>query len=63
MQWGALRRFWGAVRRSSGWKPGEVAFGVNHEPIPVNHMDLHAFRHSAMHDYVDRPTDDGVSAG
>ena len=63
MQWGALRRFWGAIRRSSGWKPGEVAFGVNNEPTPVEHMDLHAFGHARMHDCADGPAGDGVSAG
>ncbi len=43
MQWGALRRFWGAFRRLAGWKLGEVAFGPDHAPIPVSHLDLHMF--------------------
>ncbi|HEX7914492.1 sterol desaturase family protein [Rudaea sp.] len=44
MQWGALRRFWGAVRSADGWKLQEVAFDEQtFKPIPVSHMDLHAF--------------------
>ena len=39
MQWGVLKRFWGAVRRRSGWKPGEVSFGRHYEPIPP--IDTH----------------------
>lgn len=37
MQWGALRRFWGAVRRPAGWKLGEVAFDEDYVPVPVDH--------------------------
>ncbi len=41
MQWGALRRFWGAFQRPAGWRLGEVTFGTNFEPIPVSHFDPH----------------------
>ena len=37
----AFKRFWGAVRRPSGWRLGEVAFGPGYEPIPVDQLDLH----------------------
>ncbi|MGA9341467.1 MAG: sterol desaturase family protein [Rhodanobacteraceae bacterium] len=37
MQWRTFRRFWGAVRRPAGWRLGEVTFGEDYEPIPVNH--------------------------
>ena len=37
LQWWTLKRFWGAVRRPSGWVPGEVSFGPNFEPQPVTH--------------------------
>jgi hypothetical protein len=43
MQWGALRRFWGAVRTPAGWRPGDVAFGADHVPVPTTHADLHRF--------------------
>ncbi len=33
MQWHALKRFWGAFRRPSGWRPGDVTFGPRYEPI------------------------------
>jgi len=33
MQWNALKRFWGAIRRPSGWRPGDVTFGPRYEPI------------------------------
>jgi sterol desaturase/sphingolipid hydroxylase (fatty acid hydroxylase superfamily) len=36
-QWAALKRFWGAFRRPAGWKPGEVSFGHNYEPISSSH--------------------------
>ncbi len=32
-QWVAARRFWGAVRRRSGWKPGDVSFGPDYTPV------------------------------
>ena len=37
MQWESLKRFWGAVRRPEGWRPGEVAFGPDYAPVPVDH--------------------------
>ncbi|MFT3792851.1 MAG: sterol desaturase family protein [Rudaea sp.] len=44
MQWGALKRFWGALRCVDGWKLQEVAFDEKtFRPIPVSHVDLHAF--------------------
>lgn len=46
LHWVALKRFWGAVRRPAGWKPGEVAFGADYVPIPVSQVDLHAFGHA-----------------
>jgi sterol desaturase/sphingolipid hydroxylase (fatty acid hydroxylase superfamily) len=45
LHWAALKRFWGAVRRIEGWRPGEVAFGEDYRPIPVSQLDLHAFEH------------------
>jgi sterol desaturase/sphingolipid hydroxylase (fatty acid hydroxylase superfamily) len=45
LHWVTLKRFWGAVRRPAGWKPGEVAFGEDYRPIPVGELDLHAFSH------------------
>jgi sterol desaturase/sphingolipid hydroxylase (fatty acid hydroxylase superfamily) len=45
LHWAALKRFWGAVRRIEGWRPGEVAFGEGYRPIPVSQLDLHAFEH------------------
>lgn len=46
LQWEGLKRFWGAVRRPAGWKPGEVAFSEQYVPIPVAELDLHALRHA-----------------
>lgn len=44
MQWGALRRFWGALRSAEGWKLQEVAFDAKtFQPIPVDRIDVHAF--------------------
>ncbi len=43
MQWGAFRRFWGALRTPAGWKPGDVAFGEDYVPMPTRHVDLHRF--------------------
>jgi sterol desaturase/sphingolipid hydroxylase (fatty acid hydroxylase superfamily) len=48
MQIGALKRFWGAVRRIDGWKPGEVAFGPDGRPIRVDQLDLHAFEETRI---------------
>ena len=33
-QWAALRRFWGAIQRRAGWKPGDVSFGAGYAPMP-----------------------------
>lgn len=46
-QWETLKRFWGAFRRPAGWRPGDVGFGPNYEPIPSDHLDLHALVRSA----------------
>lgn len=54
LHWVALKRFWGAVRRPAGWKPGEVAFGADYAPIPVSQVDLHAFGHASP--AADMPT-------
>lgn len=48
LHWNAAKRFWGAVRRPSGWKFGEVAFSPNYEPIPVDQLDLHGLAHHVM---------------
>lgn len=46
LHWVALKRFWSAVRRPAGWRPGEVAFDpVDYRPIPVEQLDLHALAH------------------
>lgn len=46
MQWGAFRRFWGALWTPAGWKLGDVAFDENYKPIPTSHIDLHQFDHT-----------------
>jgi sterol desaturase/sphingolipid hydroxylase (fatty acid hydroxylase superfamily) len=46
MQWGAFRRFWGAVWTRAGWTPGDVAFDENYTPVPTAHVDLHRFDHA-----------------
>lgn len=38
MQWYTLKRFWGAFRRPAGWKPGDVGFGADYEPIPSSQL-------------------------
>jgi len=38
LQWEGLKRFWGAVRRPAGWRPGEVSFSENYVPVPVSHL-------------------------
>jgi hypothetical protein len=48
LHWNAFRRFWGAVRRPAGWKLGEVAFGPDYRPIPVDQLDLHALGHHVL---------------
>ncbi|HEY9192604.1 MAG TPA: sterol desaturase family protein [Methyloversatilis sp.] len=43
MQWYTLKRFWGAFRRPAGWRPGDVGFGEDYEPIPSSYrMDAAA---------------------
>lgn len=46
-QWGALRRFAGAVTCRAGWRLGDVAFGADHRPVPVAAFDLHALESGA----------------
>jgi sterol desaturase/sphingolipid hydroxylase (fatty acid hydroxylase superfamily) len=41
MQWGAFRRFWGALWTPAGWRPGDVAFSAAFTPVPSSHVDLH----------------------
>ena len=41
MQWGAFRRFWGAVWSRAGWRPGDVAFGPDYVPYPSGHDKPH----------------------
>ncbi|GAA0711687.1 sterol desaturase family protein [Dokdonella soli] len=48
MQWGAFRRFWGAVWTRAGWTPGDVAFDENYTPVPTSHMDLHQFARESV---------------
>lgn len=43
MQWGAFRRFWGALWTPAGWRLGDVAFGPDYKPVPTEHMDMHQF--------------------
>ncbi|MBB3228551.1 sterol desaturase/sphingolipid hydroxylase (fatty acid hydroxylase superfamily) [Luteibacter sp. Sphag1AF] len=45
LHWSALRRFWGAVTSRAGWRLGEVGFGPDYRPIPVDQLDLHALAH------------------
>lgn len=35
-QWFVLRRFWGAVQRREGWRPGEVSFAADYSPQHVD---------------------------
>ncbi len=37
MQWGAIRRFWGALWSRAGWRPGDVGFGSDYVPYPSGH--------------------------
>jgi len=39
-QWETLKRFWGAFRRPAGWRPGDVSFGPDYEPIPSVHPEF-----------------------
>ncbi len=55
LHWVALKRFWGAVRRPAGWRPGEVAFGADYTPIPVSQLDLHAFGHASSTEGMPEP--------
>jgi sterol desaturase/sphingolipid hydroxylase (fatty acid hydroxylase superfamily) len=48
LQWEGLKRFWGAVRRPAGWRPGDVAFGEDYVPVPVSQLDLHALETQGM---------------
>jgi sterol desaturase/sphingolipid hydroxylase (fatty acid hydroxylase superfamily) len=43
MQWGAFRRFWGALWTPAGWRLGDVAFDERYRPVPTSHVDLHQF--------------------
>jgi sterol desaturase/sphingolipid hydroxylase (fatty acid hydroxylase superfamily) len=45
-QWATLKRFWGAFRRRSGWKLGEVSFGRGYEPIPSSHAHPQVMEHA-----------------
>lgn len=58
MQWGAFRRFWGALWTPAGWRPGDVAFGPDYKPVPTEHMDLHRFAPQAT-----SPAAQGATAG
>ncbi|HEY0180028.1 MAG TPA: sterol desaturase family protein [Dokdonella sp.] len=49
MQWGAFRRFWGALWTPAGWRLGDVAFDERYRPIPVTEIDLHRFEPAAPH--------------
>jgi sterol desaturase/sphingolipid hydroxylase (fatty acid hydroxylase superfamily) len=45
LHWVSTKRFLGAVRRKSGWKPGEVSFAEDYTPIPLKTLSpaqLHA---------------------
>ena len=46
MQWGAFRRFWGALRTPAGWKLGDVAFDEHYRPVSTRDVDLHRFDHA-----------------
>ncbi|MBX3688020.1 sterol desaturase family protein [Dokdonella sp.] len=37
MQWGAIRRFWGALWSRAGWRPGDVGFGPDYVPYASGH--------------------------
>lgn len=49
-QWHVAKRFWGALRRRAGWKPGDVSFGPGYVPVPdgsAPHADAPAARPGA----------------
>jgi len=58
MQWGAFRRFWGALWTPAGWRLGDVAFDENYRPVATAHVDLHRFDREPMRESVE-----GASAG
>jgi sterol desaturase/sphingolipid hydroxylase (fatty acid hydroxylase superfamily) len=62
LHWAALRRFWGAVRCIEGWTPGEVAFGGDYRPIPVNRLDLHVFERTPHNAAIVEPVQAGTSS-
>lgn len=49
LQWGAHRRFWGAVTCRNGWRFGDVSFGPDYRPIPVDHHLLLAEQAGSLH--------------
>lgn len=46
LQWGAHKRFWGAVFHRDGWRLGEVSFAADNTPIRVDHSQDHGLSHS-----------------
>ncbi|MFI4969916.1 MAG: sterol desaturase family protein, partial [Lysobacterales bacterium] len=54
MQWGAFRRFWGALWKAAGWTPGDVAFDADYTPVPSSHVDLYQFERVAVGARVER---------
>ncbi|MBS0199513.1 MAG: sterol desaturase family protein [Proteobacteria bacterium] len=44
----ALKRFRASFFSRAGWRPGDVAFNTNYEPVSVRDFDLHALEESQV---------------
>ncbi len=50
MQWYTIKRFWGAIRRRSGWVPGDVGFvGDDFVPVPSSLLGHQPYEAEASH--------------
>ena len=43
-----LKRFWASFCSRAGWRPGDVAFNTNYEPVSVQDFDLHVLEESQI---------------
>ncbi|MBS0226888.1 MAG: sterol desaturase family protein [Proteobacteria bacterium] len=43
-----LKRFWASFRCRAGWRPGDVAFNADYEPVSVRDFDLYALEESQV---------------
>lgn len=59
-----LRRFWGAFSCRAGWRPGDVAFNENYEPVSVKDFDLEQLESTQIPLTAARRTEqDSVASG